>query len=788
MTIERSEYELDASSRLLDTLWQTGDKNTYHILRMIDNYINQYGPGWGIRSKIELSSAITSGAFGYFLGSYQAYLPGYVTSYMADFSQVAILQALQSHAGKAYLHANRDAIAQIILHEGDNIQSGTGLTGILRCFAQYIKPPKSYIEKSAERYLYLRQYRGLETSEADFIEHMKKIDVTMGPMLTIANWCETFPGARGINQKEYQEVVANAIHLSIFQTDYFIDSMHEVQAKYVSQAVNAYLNRNGYYQVKNMTVQRLIASLDIYEISNVGMALGDDKKYHDMYSRLTTKQESVWTLEALLDLVYSLLPLEAEKAEKLVQYGITLVKASQYKGVPSGLAFDIKTPWPGHDDNHYWRNFREGSSVTTIIDEVGDTIPDILPFIVDVDKTQMMAVINAIKDTRVDKMRLLYGSIISLLQSNPNLAKTLGTKPHVERLSKMILGLTHASLITNNFGPDRLEMLGYKINGMPLLQCLNPLLTEILSTALQSNDPALYSHIETLLTSLYVDQAEGSFITNLLQEGFTRQSIYSILSTLPDDNATLSTDIVTKYIDQVISMRADLSQDDATSLAQRILPVFQNQKQFQQYKVFDIYTSIEQILDHKNIQQIGPEIGALHKIMQAINHPKSLSDPIKWVELRDAIKHLDTERLPLQAFIRENRANLQIQLASQIGKGNVFTQYILCPLLCIIDLDLATALRTGKVNNATRLHSLLLAIPAVPVAGIRYLMNFIGKQLERLVNYVVSFFSHNNPSRGPTGYPPVSSGEVPPPSREVDAETNRESVPESPNSGITRGP
>ena len=741
MTVIRSGESVERNNAQFDELWNSRDYNTYYTLRMIDNIIDYHGPGWGIRPKLETATIFSGAVFGYCLGPATSYLPDFFSSYIPDYSNEVMLRALQSDAGKTYLANNRDAIAEVILQESANLESSTGIISIIAKLAQYVQPPKSYQDQRAERYMYMQKYRGLPGNKADFIQYMSKLDGEGGILPLITSWCQEFPG----DKQQYAQVVANAIHAAQFTTDNFYDGMYEVQTKYVSQAINAYVERNGYNKVKEEDVLRLIMRFTVREGSE-GEMLPDSsrKKYGDMYDKLTEEQASIWTVEATLDFIPSVLKMQPDNIRGLVQYGIKQLKSS-YKngGVPSGIAFsaDNNEAWPANGDDRYHNNFYGTHSKRTIIDELAESIPDIVPLFEDMDdvmKSNIVELTRAINDPSIDKMRLLYGSIIKLLQSSPALAKVLGTAPHVERISKLILGLAHASMITNNFAPDKLDLLGYKVGGKPLLQSLQPLLTNILSTALNAKDEALYGHIKTLLTSLYVDQETGSYISDLLGRGFTRNSINTILSSLPDDGS-YTPDIGQDYVKSVCSVRTDLSEDEATALAHNTVWMFQSQKTFQQKKVHDIYTSIENILAHKKIQGIGEEIKSLHTIMQVINEPALLTklpaSLTKLPELRKAIGHLNHKGslLPLGAFIAENRENLKKQLTQHLQKGNFFTQYLLCPLLCIIDLDLATALRAGKVTHAKRLQSLLLVLPAATAATATTLFTLIIQFIKLIV-------------------------------------------------------
>ncbi|MBT4803441.1 MAG: hypothetical protein HON78_00375 [Legionellales bacterium] len=774
--VYRTDEQREATNLLISTDSYIYGDDTKNILSLLNDYISTYedssylGMGMStVKSVFAVANTITGG-----------YLDP--LDWQANLAPEKVIAALSSEEGKQFLKFNSNAILKIALDEMKPGSTSTYILDSIKSMSTYIYGRgNNFLEARAASYISNRQALGLPYDKESFKSFMLREQRPNG----VEKYCERLLNSEladfdDSNKEKHMLMFAGALSSAEAYDGYLSDDegRSSAKAEIFMRTFNNYTNLNEIYSggfksfgIKEMPLERAqIIINDIEKIQGSATtkpnAEGNLKDWGKEYEKYTSKT-NLEVINKIIDsgaLVSLIAGIEPSTLTDTLPSLIKLVKSgSANGGLPSGIAFSNDASWDlsDKDTKAFHENYMKAN--TSILDRIAPIIPDILLALrnpLPENKRVIKELVTHITANRPDKMRFLYKDIIDLLKNNVKLRANLAKDGKPELLSELILGIVHAGLVTNNVQKNKLDILSYKVDGKPILQQLQPFLTDVLKVALTEKGTDLKDNLSGLLTKLNVDEHEESKVPVLKEMGLTVGQIGELLAVIPDPDVEsvelspvqeveasttsqmLKTQITSANVTPVygeigkaIPVDIGVDKDLGNKLKDynldekmlvKVKPLLEAQKKFQKKIGTEMLNDLLNIFTNQDLQankKIGSEIKALDKIFAAISSGKisniaSLVSPLD----RDAPINIlsKSEILPITKFIKQNRVQLEALIKDSMGlgkKGATVSEFVVFPLLCLLDSGLATAARGVNPTRFTKYNTVILATLSVPFAA-----------------------------------------------------------------------
>ncbi|MBT4885051.1 MAG: hypothetical protein HON55_02745, partial [Legionellales bacterium] len=680
--------------------------------------------------------------------------------------------ALSSEEGKQFLKLNSNALLKTALEEMKSGSKSRDLLDTINSVSTYIfGKGNSFLEARAASYIKNHQVLGIPydlKSFAKYMFHEKRIG-------GVEEYCKgkikEFPGS-ATNAESYIKMLADALSAAEYYSLNLSDNEGRFDAKveYFMRHCNNFFSYKGItntydkpFKLNKNEAEFIISRIeDIQEspIDGLGkLKSGDDAKAE--FEKYNAKSAVLDYIDDAIEsgLIASVLfNMEESIIDEALPKLITLLKnLSATGGLPSGIAFKNDESWSSSDQDPelFYNSYMQKDE--SILDKLIPAVKEIIPVLVNINPENKRYISNIVKhivENKPDKMRFIYQDIIDLLNVNPGVAQSLASDEHADLISELILGIVHAGLVTNNVEINKLELLSLEVGGKPILQCLQPFLTEVLKVALNDEDSDLKDDLASLLTKLNVVEHDESTILQLQAKGLTTGQINKLLAVLPDP------DIAEVIGAELTSVQVDSSTDTQgrESLdASRVMPIYGDeataieenikinlevklleagvnlenhneigsllklQKKFEKKNSMGIYKDMLKIFNNSSLKgnnEIGSEIEALGKIISVCSTLPYNGKQYEYTELKSSINILtQSETIPIIDLITGNKEALTNFIQEYMCSGPKTTaliQYLIVPFLCAIDLDLATVARGVAPNMQTKLNTVLLSVLGIP--------------------------------------------------------------------------
>ena len=801
--VYRTDEQREATNLLILTDNYIYGDDTKNILSLLNDYISTYEDSSYLGMGMSTVKSVFAVA--------NTYTGGYLDQlgWQANLSPEKLIAALSSEEGKQFLKLNSNAILKIALDEMKPGSTSTYILDSIKSMSTYIYGRgNNFLEARAASYIRNRQALGLPYDKESFKSFMLREQRPNG----VEKYCvrllnSELAGFDESNKEKHMLMFAGALSSAEAYDGYLSDKegRSSAKAEIFMRTFNNYTNYNEIYSggakrfgIKEMSLERAQTIInDIEKIQKSTTTSSNDESSLNEWDAKYEKYTSKTNLEVINKIIDSgalaslIAGIEPSTLTDALPSLIKLVKSgSANGGLPPGIAFSNDASWDLSDKDikAFHENYMKAN--TSILDRIAPIIPDILLALrnpLPANKLVLKNLVTHITANRPDKMRFLYKDIIDLLKNNVKLRANLAKDGKPELLSELILGIVHASLVTNNVQKNKLDILSYKVDGKPILQQLQPFLTEVLKVALTEKGTYLKDNLSGLLTKLNVDEHEESKVPVLKKMGLTVGQIGELLTIMPDPDvesvefspvqpvqvveevSTTSQMLKTQIpaanvtpvygeIGKAISVDIGVDKDLGNKLKDynldekmlvKVKPLLEAQKKFQKKIGTEMLNDLLNIFTNKDLQankKIGSEIKALDKIFAAISSGKisniaSLVSPLD----RDAPINIlsRSEVLPITKFIKQNRVQLEALIKDSMGlgkKGAPLSEFVVFPLLCLLDSGLATAARGVEPTALTKCNTVILATLSVPFAVTAGVGMAVAAGGTGVVHSTISFF------------------------------------------------
>ena len=733
-----------------------------NILSMLNSYITNY-ESQTLLSKISFAKAALL-SFG------NTYTGGYLDplGWQANLSPEKVIAALSSEEGKQFLKLNANAILKIALEEMKDGSKSTYLVDNIKRISTYIYgKSNSFLEARAASYIGNRKVLGLPYDEDSFTNYMFHEQREGGVEEYCKGKIKEFPDSE-INGESYINMLADALSGSEYYSLNLSDKEGHLDAKveYFMRHCNNFFSYknikgsdNAPFKLKKDVVEFMILNIEAKQsVSDLAKGRYNADAEFEKYN---SKSAILDYVDGLVDsgiiagMLYN--PEEGVLDEALPKLIALLKNSSSTGGPPSGIAFKKGVSWSESDKNPELFHNSYMQNGESILDKLIPAVKEIMPVLANINPENKRYISNIVKhivEKRPDKMRFIYKDIIDLLKVNPGVAQSLASDEHADLISELILSIVHAGLVTNNVETNKLELLSLEVNGKPILQCIQPFLTEVLKVALNDEETGLKDDLASLLTKLNVVEHDESTILQLKAKGLTTGQINQLLSVLPDPDITevVGAELTSVQVDSSTDTQVRESVD-----ARRVMPIYGDeataieenikinlevklleaginlenhneigsllklQKRFEKKNSMGIYEDMLKIFNNASLKgnnEIGSEIEALGKIISFCSTLPYNGRQYKYIELKSPINILaKSEKIPIINFIKENKKTIIDFIKEYVHSGpktTTLVQYLIVPFLCVIDVDLATAARGVKTTSLTKFNTVLLSALGMP--------------------------------------------------------------------------
>ena len=775
----RSRDQQEQTLELLDSLtegyWLFGNDNK-NILNLLNDYISTYEGS----SYLGMGKSAAKSVFAIVNTATDSYLDP--LNWQANLTPEKLIAALSSKEGKQFLELNSNAILKIALDEMKPDSTSKSMLETINSISTYISGKgNSFLEARAASYISNRQALGLPDDKESFKAYMLREQREDG----VEKYCEGLFKSKlaGFDESDKDKrmlMFAGALSAAEAFDGYLSvdEGRSTAKAETFMRTFNNYTNLNEIYSggnkflgIKEISLNEaevIIKDIEIIQkstttSSNDVIILAEWDAKFEKYTSKTNLED----INKIIDsgtLASLIAGIDDSTLKEALPSLIKLVKnGSANGGLPPGIAFSKDASWTFSDKDAkaFHQNYMTKNN--SILDRLGPIIPDIKLALGNSEpenKQVLKNLVEHITANRPDKMRFLYKDIIDLLKNNKELSCKLAKDGKPELLSELILGIVHAGLVTNNVQKNKLDILSYKVDGKPILQQLQPFLTDVLKVALTEKGTDLKDNLSGLLTKLNVDEHEESKVPVLKEMGLTVGQIGELLAVIPDPDVEsvelspvqeveasttsqmLKTQITSANVTPVygeigkaIPVDIGVDKDLGNKLKDynldekmlvKVKPLLEAQKKFQKKIGTEMLNDLLNIFTNQDLQankKIGSEIKALDKIFAAISSGKisniaSLVSPLD----RDAPINIlsKSEILPITKFIKQNRVQLEALIKDSMGlgkKGATVSEFVVFPLLCLLDSGLATAARGVNPTRFTKYNTVILATLSVPFAA-----------------------------------------------------------------------
>jgi hypothetical protein len=772
----RSRDQQEQTLELLDSLtegyWLFGNDNK-NILNLLNDYISTYEGS----SYLGMGKSAAKSVFAIVNTATDSYLDP--LNWQANLTPEKLIAALSSKEGKQFLELNSNAILKIALDEMKPDSTSKSMLETINSISTYISGKgNSFLEARAASYISNRQALGLPDDKESFKAYMLREQREDG----VEKYCEGLFKSKlaGFDESDKDKrmlMFAGALSAAEAFDGYLSvdEGRSTAKAETFMRTFNNYTNLNEIYSggnkflgIKEISLNEaevIIKDIEIIQkstttSSNDVIILAEWDAKFEKYTSKTNLED----INKIIDsgtLASLIAGIDDSTLKEALPSLIKLVKnGSANGGLPPGIAFSKDASWTFSDKDAkaFHQNYMTKNN--SILDRLGPIIPDIKLALGNSEpenKQVLKNLVEHITANRPDKMRFLYKDIIDLLKNNKELSCKLAKDGKPELLSELILGIVHASFVTNNVEENKLDILSYKVDGKPILQQLQPFLTEVLKVALSEQGSALKDPLSSLLTKLNVDEHDDSNVPALKKMGLTVGQIGELLAILPDPDVQSVELVNVQKVEGVSSMSQMLTvQTEAVKVEAvtdgltKAIPVGQGvaeelegklrkfgidldekgmslleaQKKFQKQISADMNKDLLNIFANGDLQantKIGPEIKALDQVFSAISSGKiediaRLASPFNTKAPINILSR--STSLPIAAFIKENRDKLEGLIKDSMGlgkKGATLSEFVVFPLLCLLDSGLATVARGVEPTALTKCNTVVLATLGIPV-------------------------------------------------------------------------
>ena len=735
-----------------------------NILSLLNSYITNY-ESQALLSKISFAKVALL-SFG------NTYTGGYLDplGWQANLSPEKVIAALSSEEGKQFLKLNANAILKIALEEMKDGSKSTYLVDNIKRISTYIYGKRnSFLEARAASYIGNRKVLGLPYDEDSFTNYMFHEQREDGVEEYCKGKIKEFPDSE-INGESYINMLVDALSGSEYYSLNLSDKEGRLDAKveYFMRHCNNFFSYknikgsdNAPFKLKKDVVEFMILNIEGKQAQDISDLAKGSYNADAEFEKYNSKSAILDYVDGLVDsgiiagMLYN--PEEGVLDEALPKLIALLKNSSSTGGPPSGIAFKKGVSWSESDKNPELFHNSYMQNGESILDKLIPAVKEIMPVLANINPENKRYISNIVKhivEKRPDKMRFIYKDIIDLLKVNPGVAQSLASDEHADLISELILSIVHAGLVTNNVETNKLELLSLEVNGKPILQCIQPFLTEVLKVALNDEETGLKDDLASLLTKLNVVEHDESTILQLKAKGLTTGQINQLLSVLPDPDITevVGAELTSVQVDSIIDTQVRESVD-----ARRVMPIYGDeataieenikinlevklleaginlenhneigsllklQKKFEKKNSMGIYKDMLKIFNNSSLKgnnEIGSEIEALGKIISVCSTLPYNGKQYEYTELKSSINILtQSETIPIIDLIKGNKEALTNFIQEYMCSGPKTTtliQYLIVPFLCAIDLDLATVARGVAPNMQTKLNTVLLSVLGIP--------------------------------------------------------------------------